>query len=406
MEATALMWPLPNNSIGISDILDWRECPRRMQHGMRRHVVLPNGQKDEPPGHTDWTNAYGSAIHDAIHIVETVGCDNDEAVDVIWPKYATYLAPDELALLKEDMDTYRGDTPTGMELIAAERDVRVPLLVYEGVQVYFRFKIDALYRRIQDHTAFYQRDYKSSKHRRSQADVDKDPQMWAYNFGIHDLYPECASLIQSYEQLRFGNLLTSKNGEQRQQMREWLERTVLAMIADTTHEPKQNEWCPYCPLVLTCDQTKRATRYWRGRLAVLAPMTLEGRKTKIAFGSEADDLEYMMREVLPQIIRTRKHIEAAEKGLKALIEGLTNEERERLGWKLAERKVKVTDPEGLRMIHEAMGDAFYEVISLVGGKVETVLGKPKKGEELSPQLKLIRNVELQRVGATMLVQKT
>lgn len=398
------MWPLPDNSIGISDLLDWRECPQRMEYGMRRHVTLPDGTKDEPPGHTNWTNAYGSAIHDCIHEVETTGCTNEEAVDRAWPRYATYLAPDELALLKEDMDAYRGDTPLGMELVAAEVDARVPLLVHEGVQVFFRFKIDALYRRVDDHTVFFQRDYKSSKHRRSQADVDKDLQQWAYNFGVHELYPECSSLLQSYEQLRFGNLLTSKSPHQRKQMREWLERTALAMIADTKHEPKINEWCPWCPLVLTCNQTERATRYWHGRLAVLAPLTKEGRKTKVEFADEGDDLERMMREVLPQMIRTRKHLEAAEKGLKELIEAMPNEDRERLGWRLSERKVKITDPEGLRMIHEALGDSFYEVISLVKANVEAVVGKPKKSEPLTPQLKLLKDVELERVGSTVLVQ--
>lgn len=400
------MWPLPKDSIGISDLLDWRECPQRMEHGMRRHVTLPSGKKDEPPGHTNWTNAYGSAIHDAIHEVETTGCTNEEAVDRVWPKYATYLDPEELALLKEDMNTYRSDSPLGMELVAAEVDARVPLLVHQGVQVYFRFKIDALYRRVEDHTVFLQRDYKSSKHRRTQADVDKDLQMWAYNFGIFELYPECSSLLQSYEQLRFGNALTSKNAEQRKQMREWLERTVLAMIGDTTHEPKQNEWCPYCPLVATCDQTKRATRFWRGRLAVLAPQTKEGRKTKITLLDEGDDLEYMIREVLPQMIRTRKHLDAAEKALKEVIEAMPNEDRERIGWRLSDRKTRVTDPDGLRMIHDALGDSFYEVISLVKSNVEAVVGKPKKGEPIPPGLQLIRDVELEQVGSTILVQKT
>lgn len=400
------MWPLPKDSIGISDLLDWRECPQRMEYGMRRHVILPDGTSDEPPGHTNWTNAYGSAIHDAIHVVETTGCSNQEAVEAVWPKYATYLSPDELAMLKEDMDKYRRDCPLGMEIVAAEVDARVPLLIHQGVQVYFRFKIDALYRRIDDHTVFYQRDYKSSKHRKSQKEVDEDLQMWAYNFGLFELYPECSSLLQSYEQLRFGNNLTSKNEEQRKQVREWLELTVLAVIGDDAHEPKQNDWCPWCPLVATCDQTKRASRFWKGKMAELAPMTKEGRKTKITFLDEGDDLDYMMREVLPQMIRTRKHLEAAEKALKEVIEAMPNEDREALGWRLADRKTKVTSPEGLRMIHEYLGDSFYEVISLVKSNVENVVGKPKKGEPLSPGLKIIRDVELETVGSTMLVQKS
>lgn len=394
---------LPGNAIGISDLLDWRECPQRMEHGMRRHVVLPDGKRDEPPGHTNWTNAYGSAIHDAIHLVETEGLSNGEAIDRVWLTYGGYLDPEHLTLLREDLDSYRGDTPLGMELVAAEVDARVPLMVVDGEQIYFRFKLDALYRRTADQTFFYHRDYKSSAHRRTREEVHKDKQMWSYNWGIHMLYPEVKSLLQSYEQLKFGNYTTSKNAEQRQEMREWLERTVIAVLADETMEPKQNDWCPWCPLVVTCDQTKRATRYWHGRLAILAPETKEGRKTKIHFGDEADDLEYMMEEVLPRMIQTRKHLEAAEKALKALLGDMGSEDRARLGWRLTDRKTKTLTPDGMRVMHEAMGDLFYEVITLSTTAVEKLVGKPNKGEEPAPQLKLLREVQLEEVGSTTVV---
>lgn len=395
---------LPGNAIGISDLLDWRECPQRMEHGMRRHATLPDGNKDEPPGHTNWTNAYGSAIHHAIHLVETAKLNNSDAIDLTWAIYGGYLDPEHLALLKEDLDHYRGDTPLGMELVAAEVDARVPLMVIDGVQHYFRFKLDALYRRIADPTFFYHRDYKSSAHRKTQQEVDKDLQMWSYNWGIFMLYPEIKSLLQSYEQLKFGNLTTSKNREQRAEMREWLERTVRAVLADEKMEPKQNDWCPWCPLVATCDQTIRATKFWKGRLAVLAPKTQVGRKTMIKFGDEADDLEYMLKEVLPEMIRTRKHLDAAEKALKELLGEMASEERRELGWRLADRKTKSLTPEGMRVMHEAMGDSFYEVISLSTSAVEKLVGKPAKGEPVPRQLELLREVQLEKVGSTTVEQ--
>lgn len=370
---------------------------------MRRHVTLPDGRKDEPPGSTNWTTAYGSAIHMAIHLVETEGLTNQQAVERVWPEYGGYLDPEELQMLKEDMDAYRGDTPIGWELIAAEVDVRVPLFTRHGVQYYFRFKIDALYRRIDDHTAFLMRDYKSSKHRRTQADVDKDPQMWAYNFGIHELYPECASLIQSYEQLRFGNLTTSKNANQRTQVKAWLIETVKAVLGDEEMKPKQNQWCAYCRFVVTCDETERATRYWRGVLSVIAPKVKEGRRTKIAFADEGDELERVIEKGLPRMTATRKHIEAVESALKDVIEAMPSDERERLGWRLADRKSKILTPDGLRAMHEALGDRFYEVVSMSRSGLETVVGKPAKGEPVPPELELLREMELERVSSTSIV---
>lgn len=394
---------LPDDSIGISDLLDYRECPQRMEHGMRRHTKLPDGTKDEPPGATNWTNAYGSAIHDAIHLVETEGLTNEEAVSRVWPTYSGYLDPEDLAMLQEDLDAYRGDTPLGMVLVVAEMDVRVPLFMHEGRQIYFRFKLDALYRRIDNPTVFYHRDYKSSKHRKTQAEVDKDLQMWAYNWGIFELFPEAQSLIQSYEQLRFGNLTTSKNSEQRRQMKLWLIETVKAVLADEKMEPRQNEWCPWCPLVVTCDQTVRATRYWKGRLAALAPQVKEGRKTKIAFLDEGEDLERMIEEVLPDMIQTRKHLEAVEKALKDQIQRLPSEDRARLGWRLSDRKTKVLTPDGLRAFHEATGDSFYEMVNLARSSAESVIGKPGKGEPLPKPLQLLKDLELERVSSTTVV---
>lgn len=381
---------LPGDSIGISDLLGWRECPQREALSMRRHT------EGSYPGETDWTNAYGSAIHDAIHLVET-GLSREDAVTQIWPKYAAHLDPDDLALLYEDLEKYQGDTPLGMELVAAEVDVKVPLFVHEGRQIYFRFKLDALYRRKDDHTVFYHRDYKSSKWRKTQAEVDKDVQMWAYNLGIHVLYPECSSLLQSYEQLRFGNLPTSKNDEQRADMKRWLIETVKAAMADTEMEPKQNEWCPYCPLVLTCSETVRATRVWRSKLAVLAPQTKEGRKTKIKLADEGDDLERMIVEELPRMIQTRKHLEAAEKQIKEVIERMPSEDRERLGWRMSQRKTTFLPPVALAMLHEVLGDAFYEAVTVSKTSMEKIAGKS--------ELELLRSLELERISSTGVTER-
>ncbi len=380
---------LPSDSIGISDILGHRECAQRFELQMQRHV-------SPYPGETDWKNAYGSAVHDAIHLVETQGMSNEDAVTQVWPTYSGHLDPEDLALLQEDLDKYRRDTPLGMELVAAEVDVKVPLFVHEGRQIYFRFKLDALYRRTDDHTVFYHRDYKSSKWRKTQKEVDKDPQMWAYNFGIHELYPECASLLQSYEQLRFGNLLTSKNDNQRREMKAWLIEEVKSVLADEAMSPKQNEWCPYCPLVATCDETVRANRLWKAKMAVLAPMTKEGRKTKIVLGAEGEELEEIIETELPSMIVTRKHLEAAEAAMRKLIEEMPSEARERLGWRIAERRSKTLPPEALRVLHEAMGDSFYEAISVTKTALEKVAGKP--------ELELARSMELEKVSSTGVVE--
>jgi hypothetical protein len=390
---------LPDDSIGASDLLGWRECPARFAFQMRRHNTLPDGRKDEPPESINWTTAYGSCVHEAIHLVTKEGLSNDAAIDQVWPEFAAFLDPGDLALLHEDLDALRADTPLGWELVASEAEMKVPLFVHEGRQIYFRFRLDQLWRRIDEPTVFMEKDFKSSKHRKTQEEVDKDVKCWAYNWAVHELFPETQSLLQIYCQLRFGDLNTSKNAEQRKQVKAWLIKTAKAVLADEKLDPKLNQWCPWCQLVADCDVTKRAGNYWKERLAVLAPRVKEGRKTVIQL-PEGKDLERMIRETLPVMVQSRKQIEAAEKALKVLIGDLPLEKREELGWRLADRKSNTFSPEALRIIHEALGARFYEVITLSKTAVDVVVGKPTKGEPLPPVLQVIENVQLKKVSST------
>lgn len=393
------------NAIGISDILDWRECPARMEFGMRRHLELPSGERDEPPEHRNWTNAYGSAIHDAISYVEREELTNAEAIERVWAAWGPYLDEEDLALLGQDLDKYRRDTPLGWRLVAAERDVRVPLFWHEGVQYFFRFKLDALYQLIANPTIFMLRDYKSSRWPKTDTQIHSDPQMSAYSWGIHELWPECERLIISYEQLRHGNVITTRSDQQRERTKSWLIENVKVILADNKMKPKQNNFCAYCPLVMTCDVTERATVYWRGTLAVLAPLTKDGRRIKVELADDAEEVERLMRDVLPRAIRTRKHLEHFEKELKSRIEKMPSNERARLGWKTTERKSRVVPPEGLARIHEAVGDVFYNLVTMSKRSVELFVGKPKKGQPLTPELQAIRREELEIVTTGSIVRE-
>ncbi len=201
---------LPDSSVGISDILQYRDCPARFAFGMRRHVELPErlqiepGERDEPPEATNWTNAYGSAVHEAIHHVEQ-GDTHTAAIDKALLKYGIYLNPQDIALLREDLEVYERRRPLGVTLVGSEMELRVPLFEDEehGL-IYFRFRLDVLHRLIANPDVFLHRDYKSSKWQKSASEVHEDPQLWSYNWAIHDFLPECKTLLQTYDQLKFG----------------------------------------------------------------------------------------------------------------------------------------------------------------------------------------------------------
>src|SRR3954454_20504779 len=202
-------------AVGISDILQWRDCPERFVFGMKRHTEGAAPESWSPQ------NAYGSGIHDCIHMVNK-GATHRDAVQAAFARYSNWLEPGDVSRLYEDLRIYEERDMLGVRTVAAERDMRFPLFIHKGQQIYFRFKIDRLYQRLDDETKFILIDYKSSKWAKSKDEVDADLQMWAYNVGVHIIYPECDDLLQIYDQLSYGQEFTRKNPAQREEMKRWL----------------------------------------------------------------------------------------------------------------------------------------------------------------------------------------
>jgi hypothetical protein len=361
------------------------------------------GERDDPPENVDWRNAYGLAVHLALAAVESGLFSHEEAISKALESYGLWLDPEDTAQLREDMRIFERRRPLGVTLVGSEMELRVPLFMHEDRQIYFRCRLDVLKRLISNPSVFIHRDYKSSKWQKTEAEIHSDLQLWAYNWAIHDWFPECQTLIQTYDQLRFGEHNTSKNAEQRAHMKQWLIDMVKLILADTTWRPKLNDWCNYCPIVTICREPRRATRYTRDLLATLAPLTTEGRKIKVEFAGNGNAVEEMIEQELPGMVQTRKHIERVEEELKSVLKRLPQAERERLGWKLTDRRRRHISPEGLRALHQEMGDTFYQIADMSITRLEELVGKPKKGDEPPPELKIARDWMTEDIAGTNVV---
>jgi hypothetical protein len=381
---------LPFDSIGISDILQYRDCPQRFAFGMRRHVPLPErmatfeGEKDDPPEATNENNAYGSAIHDCIAIVEKEQVADQEAIDRVWPTFQHWLDPEDLDRLKSDLELYHERSHTGWRLIAAETDMKVPLFVHEGRQIYFRFKLDALYQHLQNPGVFLSRDYKSSKWPKSQEEVNNDLQQWSYNFGIHEMFPECQDLTQEYDQLTAGVIPTRKTEVQRKQIKAWLIQQVKSILADNTLKPTLNQWCPWCPIIMDCTAVQRSADYWKNRIEAVAPSQKVGRKVVVQLSEDAQGFAYYA-EMLPKVTLARKTLERFEERVKEVLAEMPSERRTELGYEMKERKGTAFPADALRRVHAIVGDDFYQLVGLTKTKLESFYGKGKKAAEGTPR---------------------
>lgn len=375
---------LPENSIGISDIEAYRECGRRMSFGMRRHTARGE-QSDRRTPEADvfgaaWARTYGSAIHVAIAATED-GYTLEDAVQIAWNEHGRLLDPPDLDMLEDDLSVYVQRDFPGTRTVAAEEDVRVPLFVHKGVQIYFRFKLDRLYERLDAAGVFVHVDYKSSKHPKSEKEVHESTQLWSYNFGIHEHWPEVDQLVQIYDQLRFGQIPTRKGPDQLRQIKAWLIKQATAILedeswqADGLLEHSFNEWCPWCPILESCPVVGDLTDFSLTRIAALAPMRPKRKKD----GTPSKLMEQVPLDAsrLPTYVtelegakRARQVLERFEESVKELIRELPEAERLKLGYDLRPRTDNVFGEQAARALHERFGDRFYELVKITKTNLE------------------------------------
>jgi len=381
---------LPNNAVGISDILQFRDCRRKFIFQMRRHL-----EGGDPPEDVHPDTMYGKAVHDGITWIEEDMLTDEEAVDRCFEVYGHWLEPEDADRLLADFETYRNRDESGVVTVANETEIRVPLLKWcygcsrepeederdtcigcggKVETIYFRARIDRLYQNVQNPAIFVHRDYKSSKWRKSEEEVHGDKQMWSYNCAIHRYWTECADLTQWYDQLRYGDIPTRKTAEQRQQMWEWLKRQVRAILAETDASPTHNEWCPWCPIMESCSEVKRLSEWAIARIEELSPNS--GKlEPELLVGKDFE--EYVAD--LPIIERARKMAERYEDSVRGELKKLPDTRLDELEYRKSERSSNYWTPEALRATLDLVGEEkFLLMVGLTKTRVEKLLDGEEK----------------------------
>lgn len=375
---------LPENRVGVSDMLDYRECARRFEFKMRRWT-----EDGEPPESMGPSNAYGTVLHDVLHLIEYEALPDDEAIQRAFDEHGKWLDPEHLEQLEADVAIYHERDQRGVKLVGSEMELSTPLVVVEGEQVYFRGRIDRLYQRLDNPSVFISIDYKTSAHRKSEAEVHSDQQQWAYNWLVHEVYPEIGTLVQLYDQLRFGVVPTRKSPAQRQLIYRWLQRQATAIVRDQKLDPKFNEWCPWCPILESCSVIQRLETYALAEIAAIAPEEKQGKKTTVNLDP---DLFTTYVEELPTVNRARQALERFEESVKRTLREMPAARRAALGYRLSDKKATVFPPEAVRAIHEEVGDeTFYTMVSMSKAKIEKAMpGDPDRVARILQMGDLVR----------------
>lgn len=380
---------LPENSVGITDVLTYRECGRKFEHGMRRHTEGSDAPGDRPV-HPAWQ--YGTVVHDGISWIEEDMLTDEEAVDRCFEVHGAVLEPEDADRLREDFKTYRSRDESGVITVANEKEIRLALFDWcydcrkeapcdcdaAPETIYFRGRIDRLYQNAQNPSVFYHRDYKSSRWRTSEEEIHEDRQLWMYNAAIHRYWPECDDLTQMYDQLRYGATPTRKTGEQRAEIWAWFKRQVKAILLDDELEPTHNEWCPWCPIMESCSEVRRLSEWAIARIEELAP---NSGKLSSDLVAEHGFEEYV--QDLDLIALARKMCERYEESVRGELKKLPDTRLDELGYKKSQRSSNVYTPEALRAVLDLVGiEKFLLMVSLPKTRVESVLGGEERQQVL------------------------
>lgn len=392
---------LPDSSIGISDILAYHDCPRRFSYGMKRHTGIGLQSDDQTPEAGSYSTWYGSAVHHAMQRVEE-GYSDPDAIQDTWNVFGRYLNPSDLHLLAEDLVKYHDRDMPNTRTVMNEDELRVPLFKEGGVQYYFRARIDRLYERLDAPGTFIHKDYKSSRHAKSAADVAQDPQMWAYNWALHEWLPEIDSLLQVYDQLRYGQEFTRKTEKQRQEIRAWLEASARAILLDEDVQgdgllmPSLNKWCAYCALMESCPVIPQLTEFATLEVDTLTPTVKSGRKSVIQIDPNRLE-EYL--EVYGQAKQAQVILKRFVEAVNELIKAMPETERTTFGFSLKERGATRFSETALRELHATLGPDFYAVVGVTKTALDKYFGDDKQGLEDALEL------GVQVAGATMIQRK-
>lgn len=389
---------LPDDSIGISDIIDWQECPRRMSYKMQRHT-----DGEPPEAAVNWTKRFGSAFHDGVEHIEASNCTDDEAIQFLMANGHRWMQPEDMENLKADFATYRTREPLGVRTVWNEHELRVPLFVHEGRMIYFRGRIDRLYQSLSDPSVYYHRDYKASNWPKTQDEVDDDPQMESYNFAIFETLPQIGTLVQTYDQLHFGEIeVKQKTDQDRERRRQWLITSIKAILEDDEFGPdgllvpEFNRWCRFCPIMESCAVIPKLSRYALAEIASVAPAVKEGRSTVVKLDPDLFDI-YI--EQLEQAMLAQGVLERYVETVKAHLAQMPKHEREAAGFALRTRSFDVFSVDALKAAHQILGDErFYRAISLSKMAVERVATDTEKS--------LIVGMTDKRPGKPFVVKKT
>lgn len=225
-----------------------RGCPRQYRKKYVEEVV-PRESTDQ--------QAYGSAIHGALYLMEEEMLAPEVALQRVWP---ASLGPEWWAEAVADLNKYleRGGPMNKYGTIAVEVDLYAPLYEDETFgPVWFGGAVDWLGIDVENPQTLHAVDYKTNRQPPSRADVAKDIQLKAYDYLIRANWAQWMAstrpdIVFHLDAIKWYDIELRHTEDDIEEWHAWAEAIARTILRDEVGAPVVSEGCGWCPVKGTC----------------------------------------------------------------------------------------------------------------------------------------------------------
>lgn len=335
----------------LSEQEEPRGCPRQYH---ARYV-----ERRVPP-QSSYELDHGRFVHQALFLMEDQGLAPDEALVAALPAGVT---PEGLAEARADIEAYmeRGASPVDRYgTIGVELDLTAPLYVDEQFgPTWVRAIVDWIGVDPDQPNLLHVVDYKTNRRPPSTDDIRGDVQLKIQHFVALE-YARSIGLpnpviVMHLDAIKWREVEISYTQADMEAFRDWAETLARAIWRDEQALPVLNPNCDLCPVNGDCPAYADLPQAAKGLLTGLAGLADD--EARMRWRDSANAVRLLLQKAVAEIDADFKARGMADGALRVgAVEFLRQQD-----W---------ADLVDLRSLHQAMADAFYDVVSTTQNKVK------------------------------------
>lgn len=330
-----------------------RGCPRQWK---AKYV-----ERRVEAGDRSYALRYGSLVHAVLYVMEEEGLDPEEALDRCFPADAE---PEMFAEARKDLQAYmerRAMPRDRFATLGVELDLSAELYVDEVFgPIWYRGIVDWLGLDPEYPDVLHAVDYKTNRTPPHDGDVKGDVQLKGYDWLVRQMMFRYGGrrVVMHLDAVKWREVEVFYSDQEIEEWHAWAVAVVRKILRDEEAKPRLNPGCDWCPVKNDCpayDTLPEQAQIVLGQ----APDTLNDREYALNWRDRANGYRLLLEKAVKTIDASFQQT-AREKGVLTVGDWR---------WTLEPEWGDVID---MRALHAAVGDRFYDMVSVTKKAIEQV----------------------------------